>query len=79
MTYRFFPFIVTVTFKNRLQVRKERKDLPEDEDEEDKQCEEDGNVVHGAQHDHQLPAEIGHETNKFQDAQETESSQYRET
>lgn len=46
--------------------------LPEDEDEEDQEGEEDCDVVHGPQHDHQLAAEVGHEPDQLQDPQEAE-------
>lgn len=51
--------------------------LPENENEEDEQGEKDGHVVHGAQHDHQLASQVGHETDQFEDAQEAEGSQDR--
>ena len=49
--------------------------IPKYEDEEDEQCKEDGNVVHCAQHDHKLPAEIRHEADKLQDPQQSEGTQ----
>ena len=55
------------------------KALPKDEDEEDEECEKDGHVVHGAQHDHQLAAKVGHETDQLEDAQEPESAQDGQT
>ena len=51
--------------------------LPENENEEDEQGEKDGHVVHGAQHDHQLASQVGHETDQFEDAQEAEGSPIR--
>lgn len=52
--------------------------VPEYENEEKEQSEEDGHVVHGAQHDDQLAAQVGHEADQLQNAQETERSQNRQ-
>lgn len=52
--------------------------VPEYENEEKEQGEEDGHVVHGAQHDDQLAAQVGHEADQLQNAQETERSQNRQ-
>ena len=49
--------------------------LPEDEDEENEEGEEDGDVVDGAQHDHQLAAQGGHEADQLEDAQQAEGAQ----
>lgn len=53
--------------------------VPEYENEEKEQGEEDGHVVHGAQHDDELTTQVGHETHKFQNAQETERTQNGES
>ena len=53
--------------------------LPEDENEEDEQGEEHGHVVHGAQHNKQLTAQVGHKANQFQDPQKPEGPQNRQT
>ena len=67
------------TIEKRLSIERERErrncKLPENENEEDEQGEKDGHVVHCAQHDDQLTAQVGHETDEFQDAQKTERPQ----
>ena len=62
--------------KKRRQIRKKgtrrsslaKIKLPKDEDEEYEEGEEDGHVVHGAQHDEQLAPQVGHEANQLEDA-----------
>lgn len=51
----------------------ERSNSPEYENEKDEQGEEDGHIVHGAEHDEELAAQVGHETDQFQDAEQAES------
>lgn len=52
------------------------KYLPKYEYEEYEQREEDSNIVHSAQHDEQLAAQVGHEPHQLKDAQESESAQH---
>lgn len=45
------------------------------EDEQDQEREKRGHVVYGAQHNHQLTSEGGHEANNLENAQQTEGAQ----
>lgn len=46
--------------------------LPEYKDKQNQEREENGHVVHGAQHHEQLAPQVGHEAHQFQDAEQTE-------
>lgn len=54
----------------------QQQNSPEDEYKENKKGKEDGDIVHGAQHDKELPAQIWHKADKLEDAQQTERAQY---
>lgn len=56
-----------------------RANSPEDEDEEDEQGEEDSDVVHGAQHHEQLAAQVWHEADQLEDAEQPEGPQHGQT
>lgn len=43
--------------------------------EQDQEREKSGHIVYGAQHDHQLTSECGHETDYLENAQQTEGAQ----
>lgn len=51
---------------------------PEDEDEENEQCEEGGDVVHGFEHDDELVAQRRKKAHELQNAQQTEGAQHRQ-
>ena len=46
--------------------------LPEDEDEEHEEAEEDGDVVHRPEHDHQLPPEVREKPDQLEDPEKPE-------
>ena len=48
---------------------------PEDEYEQHEQREEDCDVVHGPEHDDELPAQVGEEAHQLEDAQEAEGAE----
>ena len=48
---------------------------PEYEYEEHEECEEDRDVVHGPEHDDQLPPQVGQEPDQLQDPQQAEGAQ----
>ena len=49
--------------------------LPEDEDKEHQQAEEDGDIIHGPQHDNQRSLEVGKEPHHLDDPQQSEGSE----
>lgn len=51
---------------------------PKYENEQNQQREEYRDVVHRPEHDEQLPPEVGHKANQFEDSQQSERSQHRE-
>ena len=51
------------------------RDIPEDKDEEHEEGEEDRDVVHGPEHDDELPAEVGEEAHQLEDAEEAEGAE----
>ena len=51
--------------------------LPKYEDEKHEQSEEDCNIVHCAQHDNELAAQIREKPHQLENPQKTESSQHR--
>lgn len=53
--------------------------IPEDEDKEYQEGKEDGHIVQGLEHDHELAFQSWHESDKFQDSQESKCPQDRQT
>ena len=52
---------------------------PEYEDKESQKTEEDRDVIHGFKHHNQLSPQVGQEPHKFQDPEESEGSEDRQS